>query len=63
MLDQARDLLSTDDPVFDLVDRSFLKAIVTQDPTAMPIDVRNGVERVLDLSTWLDIYRPELRLS
>lgn len=63
LLDQARDLLGTNDPVFDLVDRSFVEAILKQDPTTMPIDVRNGVERVLDLSTWLDIYRPELRLS
>ena len=63
LLDQARDLLATDDPVFDLVDRGFLEGITRQDAAGMPIDVRNGVERVLDLSTWLDVYRPELRLS
>jgi asparagine synthase (glutamine-hydrolysing) len=63
VLDQARELLGTDDPVFDLVDRSFLADILKQDPATMPIDVRNGVDRVLDLSTWLDIYRPQLRLS
>jgi asparagine synthase (glutamine-hydrolysing) len=63
LLDQARELLCTDDPVFDLVDRSFLEDILKQDSATMPIYVRNGVERVLDLSTWLDIYRPQLRLS
>jgi asparagine synthase (glutamine-hydrolysing) len=26
------------------------------------LDVRNSMETALDLSTWLDIYRPELRL-
>ena len=33
-----------------------------QDPTTMPTDVRNGIERILDLSVWLDSYRPQLRL-
>lgn len=62
LLQQSKELLTTDDPVFDLVDRSWLQDIVQQDSASMPLDVRNGMERVLDLSTWLDIYRPELRL-
>ncbi|GII90038.1 asparagine synthase (glutamine-hydrolyzing) [Sinosporangium siamense] len=62
LLQQAKELLTTDDPVFELVDRSWLDGVTRQDSATMPIDVRNGVERVLDLSTWLDIYRPELRL-
>ncbi|MEV8638018.1 asparagine synthase (glutamine-hydrolyzing) [Streptosporangium sp. NPDC051023] len=63
LLQQCRDLLATDDPVFELVDRSYLENITQQGADGMPIYVRNGMERVLDLSTWLDIYRPELRLS
>ncbi|MFI9753958.1 asparagine synthase (glutamine-hydrolyzing) [Streptomyces collinus] len=62
LLQQSKELLTTDDPVFDLVDRGWLEGMTRQDPATMPIDVRNGMERVLDLSTWLDIYRPELRL-
>ncbi|MGQ4388340.1 asparagine synthase (glutamine-hydrolyzing) [Streptomyces sp. SAS_270] len=62
LLQQSKELLTTDDPVFDLVDRSWLEDITRQDPASMPIHVRNGVERLLDLSTWLDIHRPELRL-
>ncbi|MFD3557857.1 asparagine synthase (glutamine-hydrolyzing) [Streptomyces goshikiensis] len=62
LLQQSKELLTTDDPVFDLVDRSWLEDITRRDSATMPIDVRNGMERVLDLSTWLDIYRPELRL-
>ncbi|MEU6894892.1 asparagine synthase (glutamine-hydrolyzing) [Streptomyces sp. NPDC046557] len=62
LLQQSKELLTTDDPVFDLVDRSWLQDITRQDSATMPIDVRNGMERVLDLSTWLDVYRPELRL-
>ncbi|GGY27951.1 asparagine synthase (glutamine-hydrolyzing) [Streptomyces djakartensis] len=62
LLQQSKELLTTDDPVFDLVDRSWLEDITRRDSATMPIDVRNGMERVLDLSAWLDIYRPELRL-
>lgn len=62
LLQQCKELLTTDDPVFELVDRSYLEDITRQESDAMPIDVRNGMERVLDLSTWLDIYRPQLRL-
>ncbi|GAA4186487.1 asparagine synthase (glutamine-hydrolyzing) [Streptosporangium oxazolinicum] len=62
LLQQAKELLTTDDPVFELVDRGWLDDVARQDPATMPIYVRNGIERVLDLSTWLDIYRPRLRL-
>ena len=60
LLQQCRDLLATDDPVFNLVDRAYLEGI-TRESGALPIEIRNGMERVLDLSTWLDVYRPELR--
>lgn len=59
---QAKELLPTDDPVFGLVNRRWLEAAAQQDPATMPTDVRNSIERTLDLSTWLDIYRPQLRL-
>ncbi|MFG2905293.1 asparagine synthase (glutamine-hydrolyzing) [Kitasatospora sp. NPDC048286] len=62
LLQQSRELLATDDPVFELVDRDRIERITRQDPDTMTLDVRNGMERVLDLSAWLDIYRPELRL-
>ena len=62
LLQQSKELLTTDDRAFDLVDRGWLEDITQQDPASMPIHVRNGMERVLDLSTWLDIYRPEIRL-
>lgn len=61
LLQQCKDLLATDDPVFNLVDRSYVQNI-TRTSGPLPIEVRNGMERVLDLSTWLDIYQPELRL-
>lgn len=63
LVQQAKELLTTNDPVFDLVERNWLERITQLDSSTMPIDVRNGIERVLDLSTWLDIYRPQLRLS
>ncbi|MGA9309096.1 MAG: asparagine synthase (glutamine-hydrolyzing) [Pseudonocardiaceae bacterium] len=59
---QAKELLATDDRVFELVNRRWVDAAAQRDPTTMPTDVRNGIERILDLSVWLDSYRPQLRL-
>jgi asparagine synthase (glutamine-hydrolysing) len=59
---QAKELLATDDPVFGLVNRRWVDNAAQRNPATMPPDVRHGIERTLDLSTWLDIYRPELRL-
>jgi asparagine synthase (glutamine-hydrolysing) len=59
---QAKELLAADDPVFELVNRRWLDNAAQQDPTTMPPDVRHGIERTLNLSTWLDIYHPQLRL-
>ncbi|AAT89860.1 asparagine synthetase B [Leifsonia xyli subsp. xyli] len=62
LIQQSRDLLSADDRVFGLVDRGRLEEITRQDPATMTLDVRNGMETALDLSTWLEIYQPELRM-
>jgi asparagine synthase (glutamine-hydrolysing) len=60
---QAKELLTADNPVFELVNRRWLDAAAQQDPATMPAEVRNGIDRALVLSTWLAIYRPTLRLS
>jgi asparagine synthase (glutamine-hydrolysing) len=60
---QAKELLITEDPVFQLVNRSWLNDIVQRDPGGMPTRIRSDIERILELSAWLDIYRPQLRLS
>ena len=60
---QAKELLVTgDDPVFGLVNRRWVSDAAQRNPATMPPDVRHGIERTLDLSIWLDIYRPQLRL-
>jgi hypothetical protein len=28
----------------------------------MPAEVRNDIDRTLDISTWLEIYRPTLQI-
>jgi asparagine synthase (glutamine-hydrolysing) len=60
---QAKDLLSaSNEPVFELVDRKWVENAAQQDPATIPLSIRNSIEMALDLSTWLDIYRPQLRL-
>ncbi|MGB6165374.1 MAG: asparagine synthase (glutamine-hydrolyzing) [Pseudonocardiaceae bacterium] len=59
---QAKELLAADDQVFELVNRRWLDAAAQHDPATMPTEVRNGIDRILDLATWLEIYRPTLRI-
>ena len=59
---QAKELLAADGPVFSLVNRRWLDAAAQQDPTTMSAEVRIGIDRALEFSTWLEIYRPTLRI-
>ncbi len=58
---QAKDLLGTGDGVlFGLIDRAALEQLTRLDPQEMrPLD-RERLERVLDLSVWIDAYHPEV---
>ncbi|GLF93003.1 asparagine synthase (glutamine-hydrolyzing) [Streptomyces yaizuensis] len=60
---QAKDLLTRrSHGVFDLVDRRWLEGATGGEPTGMDRLTRLGLERTLDLATWLDVYRPTLDL-
>jgi asparagine synthase (glutamine-hydrolysing) len=63
LMEQAKELVHSDDPVLDLIDRNWLVNISRQNSDEIDIASRNGIERALDLSAWLDIYKPELRLN
>lgn len=63
LMEQAKELVHSNDPVLDLIDRKWLVDILKQDSESMDMAARNGIERALDLSAWLDIYKPELRLT
>jgi asparagine synthase (glutamine-hydrolysing) len=56
-------LAEPDHPTFQLVNRSWVDETLQLDPAQMPGIVRNGLDRVLDIATWLDLYSPEIRLS
>ncbi|KAA2253599.1 asparagine synthase (glutamine-hydrolyzing) [Solihabitans fulvus] len=61
---QAKELLTDrDHAVFGLVDRTWLTEMVQRDPGTLDVGIRNGLERTLDLGVWLDMYRPEVRMS
>jgi asparagine synthase (glutamine-hydrolysing) len=60
---QATEVLATkDSPVFELADRGWVADAVGQDPATMTSLTRHGLDRLLDLHHWFDIYRPELRV-
>jgi asparagine synthase (glutamine-hydrolysing) len=56
-------LAESDHPIFGVISRSWVDETVQLDPAQMPAFVRNGLDRVLDIATWLDIYSPEIKLS
>ena len=61
---QVEELLAeADNPVFEVVDRAWLSALVRSDPATIDSLSRHALERSLDLAAWLDIYRPEMRTS
>jgi asparagine synthase (glutamine-hydrolysing) len=59
---QGEELLSDDDGVFALVDRSWLASATRRDPAAMSAVDRHNLEWTLDLAAWLELYRPQLEL-
>ncbi|HWE09259.1 MAG TPA: asparagine synthase (glutamine-hydrolyzing) [Solirubrobacteraceae bacterium] len=60
---QAKALLGQrDHSVFSLIDRHWLSEVTRQEPAAVSAGGRHGLERTLDLATWLEIYRPQIVL-
>jgi asparagine synthase (glutamine-hydrolysing) len=58
---QAKEVLAdVTHPVHDLIDRAWLTDAVALDPVAVPSHIRRGVDRVLDLYHWLDLYQPDI---
>jgi asparagine synthase (glutamine-hydrolysing) len=58
---QAKEVLADHShPVFDLIDRAWLTDAVALDPIHVPSNIRRGVDRVLDLYHWFDLYQPQI---
>jgi asparagine synthase (glutamine-hydrolysing) len=58
---QAKDLLVSDnDALFDLIERSMLEELTSLDSETLPIGARHQMEQALDLATWIDLYKPEV---
>jgi asparagine synthase (glutamine-hydrolysing) len=61
---QAKEVLADrDHPVMSLVDWDWLTEAVDRDPAAIPSNVRRGIDRVLDLYHWFDMYQAEIDQS
>ena len=46
--------------LFTLIDRAALEQLTQLDPaTLLPVQ-RTRIERILDLSVWIEMYRPDL---
>lgn len=61
---QVKDLLSKPSHrVFDLLDREKVRRIAESESLAGTQAARRGLERTLDLATWLDLYAPEVNIG
>jgi len=60
LIAQARELMSSGHPVFELVDRSKLEAVTRADSTPPDAAGRHGLEQLLSMATWLDLYQPDI---
>ncbi|MFD4658710.1 asparagine synthase (glutamine-hydrolyzing) [Kitasatospora sp. NPDC058444] len=62
LLRQASDVLADGShPVQELTDRRVLKEALGRRPEEVSPGLRTGLERWLDMATWLDIHRPTLQ--
>jgi asparagine synthase (glutamine-hydrolysing) len=62
--DQAREYLANPGhPVFELIGREWLTGVAGLAREAVDMPVRFGLERMLNLAVWLDMYQPVLKLS
>ncbi|MER8067080.1 asparagine synthase (glutamine-hydrolyzing) [Streptomyces sp. NPDC094034] len=60
----AKDLLAhPSHRVFDLVDADRIRQVTERDTPQITQASRRGLERMLDLAIWLDMYNPEITLS
>ncbi|GAB2784336.1 asparagine synthase (glutamine-hydrolyzing) [Amycolatopsis magusensis] len=61
---QARELVADRDAgVFQLADREWVTKAAESDSAAVTPEVRHGLDRVLELQTWFEEYRPTLTLG
>lgn len=60
---QLADIVSEDSAVFDIVDRDAVRAMCAADSGSVTGELRNQMDRTLDLYHWVDMYSPELQLS
>ena len=61
---QGKELLAeADNPVYEVINRQWLAETVELDPAEVKWGRRFGLERALDMSVWLDLYRPTLQLG
>ncbi|MER7080594.1 asparagine synthase (glutamine-hydrolysing) [Saccharopolyspora kobensis] len=61
---QARELhADSAHPVFELIDRGWLRRTAEMDPAAMPGATRHSLDRALDLYHWFELHNPQIQLS
>lgn len=61
ILNQAKDVRASASDALALFDPAWLDSLSAMDPADADQGARFGIERLLDLATWYDLYHPTLR--
>ena len=56
-------LTEANHPVHDIANRKYLKKLVKMQTNSLSPADRHGMERLLDMAMWLEIYRPSMKLN
>jgi asparagine synthase (glutamine-hydrolysing) len=60
---QVADLVAGDHPALDFYDRSQVAATTKAEPAALGPGERSGMERLMDIATWLDLHHPTIKAA
>ncbi|KOG86637.1 hypothetical protein ADK38_29900, partial [Streptomyces varsoviensis] len=60
---QTMDLLGSGHPALDLFDQASVRAAATADKATITSQERTRMERALDVATWFDLHKPEIKLN
>ncbi|GAB2652650.1 asparagine synthase (glutamine-hydrolyzing) [Saccharopolyspora gloriosae] len=58
----GRELLAQDHPMFQVIYRKWFEVTVNTPPAVLPDYEREKLDRALDIATWFDVYRPQIRV-
>ncbi|MCX2732545.1 hypothetical protein OOZ19_20090 [Saccharopolyspora sp. NFXS83] len=58
----GRERLAQGHRMFQVIYRKWFEVTVNTPPAVLPDHEREKLDRALDIATWMDVYRPQIRV-